>query len=1244
MKRIPVTQASYKKISTASPSPKGVPGSSVRVGKIDKSKGRQASYLGMGGFGGFGRPTMIGASSTFYNNSYMNGGRSGGMGDVPPWIALMNEMNGGVLYYPTTLKEKYEFYRYFYRSNPYVKAATDLNTDLPLSRLQLRMPKMEDKKRAKKIQRFYENMIDELRLFDKLHSTLFEQNIIGNCFPAGHCVHTLDGSLPIEQVRTGDNVLTERGTFENVSNIMRRKASEYLYDIKINKLSGIEFSPTGEHPVFILKDGKPSCIPAKELKRGDYVSLEFFDKVEDVSSIDLKQWFKESSLNQKYNTFSLHNEDNGLIQIHCEYETNSNKTADTKNFERNLIEYFGRQEFPFERRITDIVADIGYPEADAERFYHVFRSFKRKGIVDYHTVIKSIHERTTIFTGFNASAKNSMRMWDKDFSIPFNSIHISNEFLYLLGYFYGDGWVWNNKRPMSYSYHGIDWLFCKGSEIQFDRCRNFMNTVFGNEYAISDEGYFVHDGNRHIVIDNPMFAEWWVGNFGSNSRTKKIPLWIEMLPVEKLKWLMAGLIDSDGCVSNGNVSIVSINEGLLKSIFRIGLKCGVPFNFSIGKSRGVVLPDGNHCISSKTFKVDFNGRNEAFANSLKYFNRDDTAWKEIEQDAKRVNYRWFYKINDISKKFFNGFVYNLEVENEHTYCVNGICTHNCFVFVQYSEEKKRWDKLTILPPEEVNVANYPMSDVKQIQYRPEMLNSTIMKYDLRTDSYENYLDSIENLPDEDRSIFQDVSYEFARQIKDNNGILKFDSDPYHGDGTDKIGSFVFHFANKRHEYQDLGVSPLECIMTSLLQKTHYMFTQLSLASRNMTPRNLVVAEGITLEALEDLRDQVDQSMLSPDYSIVTNYDVQWEQLGAENRLIDLQRENEVIENELFAGLGVTRELLTGEGMYSGNKISIEILNTKYLLIREVLQRFVEDTLFKPVALQNGFYEDDEDGNRTWFYPKLGFTRLTIRDNQEVFDQLFQLYQKGSIPVGMVLDIFNINSEDVEDELKKDLFTVKDATYNEMLRQVYSSVGDKIVESTDLVKQIAESIVGPKGKILKYTGEDSDAGEEGGGDDDFGIGGDSDTGGKEESGFSLDDANTDEEAKTNDEFSLDDTGDESKKTTHNKGEPSEGGGESNVGEKVNDYIDSFKSNSGDSDSDSKADEYIDNIVGDGSSDDESANKYIDSFLEKNGSSNAEAKESSDSTNAQDAVLADDDSDLEEKKKKGDNDVGDFITGG
>ena len=532
---------------------------------------------------------------------------------------------------------------------------------------------------------------------------------------------------------------------------------------------------------------------------------------------------------------------------------------------------------------------------------------------------------------------------------------------------------------------------------------------------------------------------------------------------------------------------------------------------------------------------------------------------------------------------------------------------NCIVFVEYDEQKKCWSKMTILPPEEVNVANYPMSDIKRIQYRPERLKSIILKYDMPLDTYEEYRQYVKELPEEDQSILQDVSYEFIKQLVQNNGMLTFDTDPYSGDGDDKIGSFAFHFTTKRHEYQDWGVSPLECILVPLLQKTHYQYTQLSLASRNMTPRDLIVAEGITPEALEQLRDQVDQSMLSPDYKIVTNYNVQWETIGAESRLIDLAREYETIENQLFAGLGVTRELLTGEGMYSGNKISIEILNTKYLLIREILQKFVEENLFKPVALQNGFYHDDEDGNRTWFYPKLGFTRLTIRDNQEVFDALFQLYQKGSLPIGMILDIFNINSDEVDEQLRKDMFTVKDATYNEMLRQVYSDLGSKISESTDLVKQIAESITGPMGRKLKYVGEDAQESEM---NDDYNTFGD--------------DFKVQHDHLKQEQQSTDQVNDEVKE-------------DKSTEEDVQNYIDSFKDEYSEESNEQITEQNLNKYLNQFINKDNNVDEYLKKFL---GQSDDNVKESDDwSEEKQSAGLFDEQTDNTIKK----NDIADFLTG-
>jgi hypothetical protein len=72
----------------------------------------------------------------------------------------------------------------------------------------------------------------------------------------------------------------------------------------------------------------------------------------------------------------------------------------------------------------------------------------------------------------------------------------------------------------------------------------------------------------------------------------------------------------------------------------------------------------------------------------------------------------------------------------------------------------------------------------------------------------------------------------------------------------------------------------------------------------------------------------------------------------------------------------------------------------------------------------------------------------------VFDSLFQLYQKGSLPVGVIYELFNLDSDRMADKLKEDLFTVNDATFNRMVEEINSEVGRAMVESSDIAEKVA----------------------------------------------------------------------------------------------------------------------------------------------------------------------------------------------
>jgi len=401
------------------------------------------------------------------------------------------------------------------------------------------------------------------------------------------------------------------------------------------------------------------------------------------------------------------------------------------------------------------------------------------------------------------------------------------------------------------------------------------------------------------------------------------------------------------------------------------------------------------------------------------------------------------------------------------YVIGNVC-----IFFEYDEEKKMWDRAVILPPEETYCFQDPFTYHERVEYKPQRLIQLILSHDTPSNA-PIALDGTEGLNQEIvESIPEDI-----KQMVHERGAIVMDNDPL-------TGSFVHHIARRKFAYEDMGVSIMERILVPLLIKEHYKYTQLSLASRNMTPKNVIYAPGLTQEEVDELRTQVDLSYLDPEYSIVTNYEVNWNQIGAQDRLLDLSSETENLDNQIFAGLGVTREILTGEAQYSGTKINLEILNTTFMQVREMLKSMVEKKLFIPLCEFHGWYEEDANHIKHYYCPQVGFNRLTIRDNAEVFDSLFQLYQKGSLPVSVIYELFNLDPDEMDRRLRDDLFTAKDATFNRLAEETNAWVGQNLGEKTDILNRVAKYLH-IKVKVEKPSdGEDEEGGlggdEEGGG--------------------------------------------------------------------------------------------------------------------------------------------------------------------
>ncbi|MBD3261445.1 MAG: hypothetical protein GF334_07155 [Candidatus Altiarchaeales archaeon] len=381
-----------------------------------------------------------------------------------------------------------------------------------------------------------------------------------------------------------------------------------------------------------------------------------------------------------------------------------------------------------------------------------------------------------------------------------------------------------------------------------------------------------------------------------------------------------------------------------------------------------------------------------------------------------------------------------------------------------------WRRIIILPPDQVRIKKIPLSDESRIEFLPDPETRKSILRSADPDGLMQYgMDSSGSIMPP-----ADIPEKLITQLKEN-GSIPLDTDPY-------SGSYCYHLARKKSQYETQGVSILERCVNTLLLQDKLRQAQTSIASRHMTPIRIVWAEDLSEADVDNLREQVDLALVDPDYSIIANFQVHWEEMGSNGRLLELSTEYDHIENSLFAGLGVTREILTGEGTYSGNRITLEIMNAQYLLYRELLQNFVENYLFKPVAKKKGFVEKDKYGREKLLYPRLSFSRLAIRDNDSFFDQAFQLYNKGSVSIDVILDMLNIDPVSTQRKIEADLFTTNDFAFNQLMINIYTAVAQGLVEKFDVAGKLAGYLDLPEAP--QVPGAEGDA--SGGGD--MGLGG------------------------------------------------------------------------------------------------------------------------------------------------------------
>lgn len=224
---------------------------------------------------------------------------------------------------------------------------------------------------------------------------------------------------------------------------------------------------------------------------------------------------------------------------------------------------------------------------------------------------------------------------------------VNEEFLWMVGVYLAEGS--SGTRSISFALHD--------KEV---RIQNRLLDYF------SGQGYNPKlkdlDGKKCtcVYVGSTTLSEWFSDWLGKNCYNKKIPSELMLLPPEKQKHIFNGVYDGDGW-KNGN-EITQTSEKMALQLSEILHRNGKQPLIRIQQSQELT-PNGNkrapaYCVSWE--KEDF-----------RHDNRKGR-WK-FKEEGEVLS-----RINSIQSEEYEGKVYNLEVEGDHTYVVNGVLVHNCF--------------------------------------------------------------------------------------------------------------------------------------------------------------------------------------------------------------------------------------------------------------------------------------------------------------------------------------------------------------------------------------------------------------------------------------------------------------------------------------------------------------------------------------------------------------------------------------
>lgn len=238
----------------------------------------------------------------------------------------------------------------------------------------------------------------------------------------------------------------------------------------------------------------------------------------------------------------------------------------------------------------------------------------------------------------------SLTVFDGSGEMPKSAKFTPHEAMYLAGMYLGDGHVrgWSSKKKKA--------LVLSLNPAKLAKLAARIDSA---SFCVSKERTSV----RATICDTAL-CDWLLDNFGRLSHAKRLPAWV--LGHEHRAALLGGYLDSDGSAVRSGVSIATTSRALAYGA--ADLLNAEGYAASVGL---VETPD--------TCVIEGRTVNQRDWYQVRAFHRDASR-------KSRIAHGYLLRQCSSFTPAGRGTVFDIEVDDDHSYVVNGAVVHNCQAF------------------------------------------------------------------------------------------------------------------------------------------------------------------------------------------------------------------------------------------------------------------------------------------------------------------------------------------------------------------------------------------------------------------------------------------------------------------------------------------------------------------------------------------------------------------------------------